>query len=1302
MPTIYGSSRLINPNIIGITGNTGPTGSTGSSGNSGGKGNTGNTGNTGANVIGMTLSGNNIITEFSDGSFRSGTKILGQTGNYVLFADGSNISSGVFDIFAGLSQESINNTIVSSLNIRGFTTASQNSTTKTIEIVSDENNKVLGISYNLRNLSYIGISSGSEPQLLVYENGFRGLTGTAYDKNTDTVDFQVTNYGERVHFVSPIRKDIGGNNAIYFYWPIDWKQGNIFKLGSYADQIPPGKNTIAQILLIENPVDTTNAYGITVIIPPGITSSNTVYTGYATTTNISSGITLAYQNTPSSEEVDFSSVSWPLGYAPCLTSNTDVITSVFIDGIWYSNFGVYNKPYTSIETINIDEVEIVESYFNCAGSQRPDNQPPLSTVNCCDTSTGNCIPNTPIGTCPGTDVDNCANCQRPPVIGLCCEICTGVTSSTTQSGCTSSPFYTWSSSINATCNDPDGPNPDLGICCYKIDSEINKYPSLIPDCECIQLAGNIPTNRIWTKISNCNKNINSIDCTDAFAGNGSCCDGNGNCTKTNQQTCASQSKYFNGIGTVCTYSYNGTIFERCKTGTGGCCLNGSCIASSSNDDCAGLYYGCGTQCINFTCTGGGGGGTDTQSCCTAGNCLPIPSGISLANCTSQGGVVYNSLGCGGLCSPPTTADCVPCQATETNTFIVPRFNSNGTQVGSIQLKVGDFFAGGIVAGVFNPNGATCLGNRIAHGGLIDLGSGEVFIGDIPDNTLLNSEDVFDGMNKGSTETILAQAYKSVYSPDGYGFTLPDNHNKNCDSWLLIVSPFPTMIDMHNIETNDQFAVRPRFTIESDTSQSAPSQINGGLPNSPHGDNFYHLKKVNTFVFSAGNTSFCPVFNDTIQSNQLFSATQDVVSPCSDPATIPFNRNYDDGGYGTLPTFRNGIMGSTYWGNTTTFDSCDDVVFCIQCQQSPSDRSALGSSIAFSRNTGYFHRNWGIRNCCRLFSSDMAIYYLRGNIGNSPTSTNDLLLQRRYKDPYSGFTYFFNSTGNNSKTTIAEAASVYNGSTAFGFRINSPTGYLGPNADGILYTNPGYYGSEYMRDQGYPQVSRWYVPSIDELAFIAHQCQNAGLQSLIEQPITVPVIVQGANSIQASGIRIGNYNNSFIAGASGWVWSSTGTFNEGITAEYIQATGGIPFVNSNSTGQEVVDVNSALYAQQVLRKQFSKAWAMKFAAPGFEGSIQYRLRKFSDTDDKAEVRLVRMIRCDNRYFKNEGTSSGAKNTTTQSNVDEALKNNCWAVPRLTASAIVNGSEQYSSSSYNLTNRSNTRNTDFKFTILNSPP
>ena len=1253
---VYGSSRIIRPNIIGITGNTGNTGLTGSTGNTGPTGSTGSTGNTGGSIRGMTLTGNQIVTEFTDGTFRSAPNIIGQTGNYVIFADGNNLGGAGLNIFSGVSLENITNGQIYNLNIRGLTTASQNSTTKTIEIVSDEFNKNIGITYNLRNISYIGISAGSQPELLVYNSGFRGLTGTAYDKNAKTVDMQTTNYGERVHFVAPIKKDVVGTPSIYFYWPIDWKQGNIFKLGSYSDQIPEGKKVIAQILLIENPVDTSNAYGITVIAPSGITSSSTVFTGYATTTEVALGVTLAHgASAPSSEQVDFSTISWPLGYPPCLTTNTDVITSVFIDGIWYSNFGVYNKAYTSTSTIDIDETIFDNSYLNCAGSKPPDN--PELIVLCCDRLSGN-VRSVPIQECTGIEVDKPADCKAPPTVGTCCEICTGIQSATTQSGCTADGLYRWTNlSTDPFCNDPDGANPPLGICCYKSGSNVTRHQVPISDCECTQFAGNIPANKIWTPIDSCNLNIDSIDCINAFNGLGACCDGAGNCTTTTRDIC---NKYWQGEGKVCSYSSGGTTKNRCSSGPSACCVDGNCSPSPNQTSCDGSYYGCGFTCADFTCTENPNSGKDT---------------------------------------------CTPCQATATNTFKVKQYDSSGTVISETQLKIGDIFAGGIVAGVFNPNGATCLGSKKMHGGMIDPteSNTDQFVGNMLDNDLRESELVFRELNGLDIDTgsplssITGTEYKSVYSPDGYGFTLPNDHDKNCDSWLLIVSLYPAMISIDEIDAansnsnNKLFATRVKTTFEPDTSNIPYNNLTTifATNNLPYGSNDYRSRIVNTFVWSNGSTSFCPVFNDTFYKGSTFNSIVETNTYCSDPANILVNRNYDDGGYGTLPILKDGIKGSTYWGNTTTFDTCpDDVPFCTECELSPFARSGVGSTIAFTRNTGYWSRNWGIRNSCRLFSSDIASYYLKGDIGNRFTLQRDF-----YGKAYSGFTSSYYSSGPNCKTTIAEAASVYNGSTGIGFRFTIPDtiGYINELTNSKFYPNPGYYGPEYMRDQGYPQISRWYVPSIDELAFIAYQCQNSQLQTLITNN---------------NGIRIGD---PAIQGSPtlNAVWSSTGVFNPGITQQYIQATGGVPFVNSSSTGASIIDANSLQYQQQVLRSQFTQAWAYRFPSNA-SGDTQtgYRLLRRSDNSDKHEVRLVRMIRCDNRYHQN----SADQFALPTHQVNDQLKNNVWSVPRITASAIANGNSQINglaNTSWDPYTQSNVNSNpelskDFKFTILDSPP
>ncbi len=1254
MPSIYGSSRLINPKVIGITGSTGSTGATGSTGNIGNIGPTGSTGNTGASIIGMTLSGDTILTQFSDGTVRSGPKIIGTDGNYILFADGSNISGVGLNIFSGLSLENINDTIISTLNIRGFTTSSQNNNTKTIEIVSGIDNKVLGISYNLRNLSYLGISSGSEPQLVVYENGFRGLTGTAYDKNTDTVDFQVTNYGERVHFVSPIRKDVSTSNAIYFYWPIDWKQGNIFKLGSYADQIPNGKVVTAQILLIENPIDITNAYGITILVPPGITSSNTVFTGYATTTNVSLGITLGYDTTPTSEEVKFSSVSWPLGYAPCLTSNTDVINSIFIDGIWYSNFGIYNKQYTPTGTIDIDEIEFVESYFDCAGSERPDNPGNLQ-VPCCNTTTGQCDYKS-IEECQNRIDIPCSECSAKPIYGKCCEICTGNSSITLENGCTASPFYTWNQDISSSCVDPDGPNSPTGICCYKNGSVIDKYPSLIDQCSCARLSNDY----IWTPIDLKNRSINAINCVNAFGGTGSCCDGLGICTQTKIETCT---KYFQGRGTVCAYSMSSVISgdppsppitQRCVEVTGGCCLNGNCTNVNNLSTCTGLFYGSGFTCGSFPC-----------------NVLPN--------------------------------NCVACSATDTAPFIANIYDSSGNVIGQKQLKVGDFFAGGIVAGVFNPNGACCAGFASGHGGLLSpFGSpvssfnDEILIYGTSGGVPVSPQtplDVFRQLNvRGVTEN--AQPYSSVYSPNGYGFTLPDNHNNNCDSWLLIVSLYPVRIAVDEIfspatNLSHFFATRPIIGtgLVTDNSQTPYTSLLtiGGSDTDIHGPNEYKSRNIVKFVWSPGNTSFCPIFYDSILNDPVGgSESSSECNTLGSPNYIPPGNILDDGGYGTLPTVVNGIKGSTYWGNSTTLQYCfDQSYLCEQCENTPLARINVGAKSIFTRNSGYWDINWGLKNTCRLVSAELAGYYCK-----SPTNTiRPNSIWTKYKDFYSGFTASFYASGTNAKTTISEALSVFNGSTASAFKIVDPNNYFGPYIDGnythTLYVNPGYCGPEYMRDLGFPNLSRWYIPSIDELAFIARKCID-------------PSIKLQDKIVALGGVRIGSQvGSNNLVGATGWVWSSTGTFNETNPSEYVQPTGGVPLRSG---------INS--YEQSLTRSQFTKAWAMRFPDSFVDdpGLAAYKTFKMSDTNAFLELRPVRLIRCDNRYYSNQGDING--NSQINSNqYTQTIKNNVWAVPRLTASAIANGRTQLSGGTYGLYNTqnwSNSQNKDAKFTILDSPP
>jgi hypothetical protein len=344
------------------------------------------------------------------------------------------------------------------------------------------------------------------------------------------------------------------------------------------------------------------------------------------------------------------------------------------------------------------------------------------------------------------------------------------------------------------------------------------------------------------------------------------------------------------------------------------------------------------------------------------------------------------------------------------------------------------------------------------------------------------------------------------------------------------------------------------------------------------------------------------------------------------ANIPGLFINNDGFYGTLNTIKNGVTGSTYWGNTTAFDGCADLsyVCTAECAKSPVIRTRPGQDQVFTRNTGYWSRNWGMLNCCRLFNSDIAEYYFKS--GNGLGGPFAGYKAKFGATGYAGFTANFFLTSSTSastaKTTIAEACSAY---------------------------NRNYYSTEEMKANGYPQVSRWYVPSVDELSFIAKQCTDSNV--LLQQKI------YNYNG-SATGIPIGSND----IGATGWVWTSTGSFDEGITAQYIQATGGTPFKNINNQYTEATPG----YYNQVSTNQFTKAWALKF--PQFDINIQsassstdFRVKKAHDFNDKYEVRMVRLVRCDQKYYDNN-------------NSVEFTRNRTWMIARLTDAAICNGTNQ----------------------------
>jgi hypothetical protein len=306
-------------------------------------------------------------------------------------------------------------------------------------------------------------------------------------------------------------------------------------------------------VVIKNPPTADIAKAITIVVPSGITSS--VVTKFAVADDVS-GFTL--------ENADFS-VSWPMTYPPCFTDGVDVINTVHFDGIWYANYGIYNSGTESVSWNS--------TYSDCLGSYN----------------------------IPDPTID---------LVGLCCVGCSAGTSFvTTESGCKTlvdsgeAYFFPGKDLSYSGCTANNGP---IGVCCYKNASDtIVKHSSLVRACDCLRISRNSNVNpwSHWQPINNCFKNINSIDCTAAYNNNGSCCNGVGGCEdNVSELTCANSGRYWQGKGTVCQYTDTGTnTVNICTTGTGGCCVNGTCTDATSQSSCSGIYYGCGHTCGSFDC-----------------------------------------------------------------------------------------------------------------------------------------------------------------------------------------------------------------------------------------------------------------------------------------------------------------------------------------------------------------------------------------------------------------------------------------------------------------------------------------------------------------------------------------------------------------------------------------------------------------------------------------------------------------------------------------------------------------------------
>jgi hypothetical protein len=192
--------------------------------------------------------------------------------------------------------------------------------------------------------------------------------------------------------------------------------------------------------------------------------------------------------------------------------------------------------------------------------------------------------------------------------------------------------------------------------------------------------------------------------------------------------------------------------------------------------------------------------------------------------------------------------------------------------------------------------------------------------------------------------------------------------------------------------------------------------------------------------------------------------------------------------------------------------------------------------------GMWHRNWGLYNNARIISADNALSQGYGDVGGGYTAS----------DFGPGLT--------------SDYISAFRATRLLDDNLSSATGAVGTNI---------------------PEVSPWYIPSQDEMSFIAAHCIK---DSPYDINLNSELLTSGGAPIQ------------------GWHWTSTGAFDESKgrtgTGEGVIVSGG-----------ETADPGSL-------------AWAMKFDIDGVQRN--FRVGKKNRTRNTYKVRPIRMIRCDGQY------------------------------------------------------------------------
>ena len=577
MALVYGSSHFARVGTGG-TGPTGPTGATGPTGPTGNTGPTGATGATGEQFFGLTgiliddsdttsipyyflikdlegVTSVQVINAQYDMTARSSSvptaRILGNTGNLVtevkLENKGSGLTLGGNTGIFGVEDNLSNLLTFRQLGVSGdFLSIGLNGS-------DDVNGTFIEINYDLIGSGVFGATANKNQLLKVNpeNDGFIGVTGsaTAIEKSYGhrINDLRVKSYREPIvrltngdGLSTATIEDTDGITA-----EIDWARGSSFLINVSDVSLTP-KVTPLTVNIKEAPADYSASFFLIVDGATGTSPATPRFT--------------------SSSEIKF-----PLRTTPCFSGTRDVYTFISYQGSWYGNLVYWDGSSDLIDYDVAHRCNFIPPHTGLGGDG--------STGACC-LGDGNSIITTS-DRCPGFFISR----QVASYYGVGPE------------------------NITSVCgNALGGVTPDaVGPCCiFNVnDTEILCQNNQSPD-QCLSLASNTGTFANFTNfkdfIPGCDdvNACNCVNCADSIFGIGACCDGNGNCEETDEFTCEQKNGFFRGAGSIC--DLDGT--NLCLGGTGACCYGTTCTDGVTGTYCAelgGRYAGQGSYCDDTIC-----------------------------------------------------------------------------------------------------------------------------------------------------------------------------------------------------------------------------------------------------------------------------------------------------------------------------------------------------------------------------------------------------------------------------------------------------------------------------------------------------------------------------------------------------------------------------------------------------------------------------------------------------------------------------------------------------------------------------